>query len=130
MSKYRIKLDGKIYEMDVELVSDNDTGNSLNNKVQTDLHNIAQNSKNSTPEAPAQIKTEAEVGEVAAPMPGTVIKINKTEGSVVKKGELVLILEAMKMENEISAPIDGTIFKMNCAEGSTIAGGDVMFIVK
>ena len=69
-------------------------------------------------------------GAVTAPMPGTVIKIEKSEGSAVKAGELVLVLEAMKMENEILAPVDGTITKMNCTVGGTVAGGEVMFEVK
>ena len=48
----------------------------------------------------------------------------------MKAGELVLILEAMKMENEILAPVDGTITAMNCTAGGTVAGGDVLFEVK
>ena len=63
-------------------------------------------------------------------MPGTVIKIVKGEGSAVKAGELVLIREAMEMENEILAPVDGTVTKMNCTAGGTVAGGDVLFEVK
>ena len=65
-----------------------------------------------------------------APMPGTVIRIEKSEGELVKAGDLVLILEAMKMENEILAPKDGTITKMNCEVGGTVAGGEVLFEVK
>ena len=63
-------------------------------------------------------------------MPGTVIRIEKEAGAEVKEGDLVLILEAMKMENEIFAPKDGTITQMYCKAGSTVAGGEVLFEIK
>ena len=63
-------------------------------------------------------------------MPGTILKVLKAEGDAVKAGEVVLVLEAMKMENEITAPDDGTIASLSLAAGNTVAGGDLLFEVK
>jgi len=62
-------------------------------------------------------------------MPGTVLSICRKEGEKVRGGDVVLVLEAMKMENEILSPADGTINKINCEEGKTVAGGEVLFEV-
>ena len=126
MSKYRITVEGKTYEMDVELIG-------ANGAV------VAPVAKASAPvvaapkAAPAPVAAKpAEVGSgsVVAPMPGTILKVLKASGDSVKAGEVVLILEAMKMENEITAPVDGTIGSLNLTEGSTVAGGDLLFDVK
>ena len=80
--------------------------------------------------APAPKAAPAPAGgeTVEAPMPGKVLRIVKGEGSAVKEGELVLILEAMKMENEIYAPCDGTV-KNVAKEGTAVNPGDVLFVV-
>ena len=121
MSKYRITVEGKTYEMDVELIG-------ANGAV------VAPVAKAAAPKAaPAPVAAKpAEVGSgsVVAPMPGTILKVLKATGDAVKAGEVVLILEAMKMENEITAPVDGTIGSLNLTEGSTVAGGDLLFDVK
>ena len=57
---------------------------------------------------------------ITAPMPGMVIKILVEEGAVVKKGDKVIIIEAMKMENAISAPIDGKVLHVNAREGEAV----------
>ena len=126
MSKYRITVEGKTYEMDVELIGSN--GAPVQPvKVQ------------SAPAAPAPVAAAPKAaskpaavssGSVVAPMPGTVIKILKNEGDAVKARDVVLILEAMKMENEITAPVAGTLASVNCTAGGTVAGGDVLFEVK
>ena len=124
MSKYRITVEGKTYEMDVELIGSN--GAPVQPvKVQ------------SAPAAPVAAAPKAaskpaavSSGSVVAPMPGTVIKILKNEGDAVKAGDVVLILEAMKMENEITAPVAGTLASVNCTAGGTVAGGDILFEVK
>ena len=126
MSKYRITVEGKTYEMDVELIGSNGAV-------------VAPAAKPAAPVAAAPKAAPAAVsakpaavgsGSVVAPMPGTILKVLKTNGDAVKAGEVVLILEAMKMENEITAPVDGTVDSLNLTEGSTVAGGDLLFDVK
>ena len=125
MSKYRITVDGKTYEMDVELIGAN--GAAVQPAVKAEAKPVV-----STPvAAPAASKPAAvSSGSVIAPMPGTILKVLKAEGDAVKAGDVVLVLEAMKMENEITAPADGTIASLNLAAGNTVAGGDLLFEVK
>ena len=128
MSKYRITMEGKTYEMDVELVGE---GGVVKQAVKKAEPKAAVSAPAAAPAAPSkQTQTEVSDGTVVAPMPGTVIKIVKNAGDAVNAGEVVLILEAMKMENEITAPVSGTVAAINCAEGGTVAGGDVLFEVK
>ena len=126
MSKYRITVEGKTYEMDVELIG-------ANGAVVAPVAKAASPVVAAPKAAPAPVAAKpAEVGSgsVVAPMPGTILKVLKASGDAVKAGEVVLILEAMKMENEITAPVDGTIGSLSLTEGSTVAGGDLLFDVK
>ena len=66
---------------------------------------------------------------LVAPMPGTVVSIKVIDGQAVKKGNVLLILEAMKMENEIVAPRDATIARVIVAPGATVNAGDPMIML-
>ena len=68
--------------------------------------------------------------QVTAPMPGKVVAVKASVGQAVKKGEVVLVLEAMKMENDIVAPEDGTIASINVANGDAVESGAVLANVK
>lgn len=67
---------------------------------------------------------------VAAPMPGTVLEIKVAPGQSVKKGEVLLILEAMKMENEINAPAGGVVARVFVAKGASVATGDALISIQ
>ena len=85
---------------------------------------------NSTSNAPAETKAEAAApaapaapaagAQVKAPMPGTILDVKVQAGQNVKKGDVLVILEAMKMENEIQAPCDGTITALNVRKGDSV----------
>ncbi len=64
--------------------------------------------------------------KISAPMPGTIMKVNVEPGQSVKKGTVLAILEAMKMENEIMAPQDGTVASVNVTKGQQVNSGDLM----
>jgi glutaconyl-CoA decarboxylase len=68
----------------------------------------------------------ASAGSVKAPMPGTVLAVKVSPGQAVKRGEVLLILEAMKMENEITSPADGTVSQVRVQAGTTVNTGDAM----
>ena len=82
--------------------------------------------------APAAAPAAAPVAggeKVTAPMPGTVLDVKVSQGAAVKKGDLLLVLEAMKMENEILAPCDGTVKQVLAAKGASVNSGDALVVI-
>ena len=67
---------------------------------------------------------------VTAPMPGPILDVKVAAGAAVKKGDVLMILEAMKMENEILAPCDGTVAALNVSKGTTVETGTVLCVIK
>ena len=78
------------------------------------------------PAAPKAAAAPAGAEAVKSPMPGTINAVNVTAGQAVKKGDILCILEAMKMENEIMASRDGVVASVNVTKGATVASGDVL----
>ncbi len=122
MSKYRITLDGKVYEMEIERVDG-----------QAEEVRKAPVPAQETRPAPApetRPAPSADAGQspaVRSPMPGTVLRMNLAKGDRVKKGQPVLVLEAMKMENEIVAHGDGVLCEVYVSAGDTVQGGAPLF---
>ena len=82
------------------------------------------------PSAPAAVVGTAVSGtQITSPMPGSILKLNVAEGQAVKAGDVVLILEAMKMENEIVAPCDGTIKQLLVSKGSTVDTDQILAVL-
>jgi biotin carboxyl carrier protein len=79
--------------------------------------------------AAAQRKTAAAGEKVAAPMPGTIVSVNVSEGQSVKKGDVLVVLEAMKMENEIKAPRDGSISSVAVSKGASVDTGATLVTI-
>ena len=117
MRKFNVKVNGTVYEVEIE-----EAGSSAES-VQTNL-------VKSEP-APAPVKSSAPTAgtKVTSPMPGTILKVNFTEGSEVKKGDILCILEAMKMENEILSPIDGKVASANVKKGESVTSGTLLFTI-
>mgnify|MGYP003207678823 CR=1 FL=1 len=86
---------------------------------------VEENTNGAAPVAAAPAAAPAAAGSVPvnAPMPGTILDIKVKAGTAVKAGDVVMILEAMKMENEISAPQDGTIASIDVRKGDTVNSG-------
>lgn len=87
--------------------------------------------KKAAPAAPKAAAPAAPAGaqgavKVNAPMPGKILSVKVQAGAAVKKGDVIMILEAMKMENEIPAPQDGTVASINVNAGSSVEAGDVL----
>ncbi len=79
--------------------------------------------------APAAPAVTAAGETVAAPMPGTILKVNVTQGQAVKAGTVLCVLEAMKMENEIMAPKDGTVAQVVTSKGASVNTGDALVVI-
>ena len=80
--------------------------------------------------SPAATVTSVNGEPIKAPMPGLILNCKVNPGSKVKKGDVLFILEAMKMENEIVASIDGTVVQILAAKGSSVATGEILAVIQ
>lgn len=121
--KFVISVNGKSYDVEVTEVADGQP------KVEKQTAAPAASAP-VAPKAPARVEqtqaAPAGAAKVTAPMPGTILKVTIEQGQSVKKGQVLLILEAMKMENEIMAPGDGTVASIHVSKGSKVNAGDIM----
>lgn len=121
--KYDVTLNGKVYEVEVErgeaiLVSVNDVPAAVVPAAVAAPAPVAA----APAAAPAPVAVAG--GEVvSSPMPGTILGVSVNEGDTVKKGQILLVLEAMKMENEIMAPRDGKVAQVMTAKGAKVETG-------
>ena len=123
--KYQVKVDGKVFEVEVEKVGggySSLTPTSLTAAPQAPVAPAAapvQAAPVAAAPAPAAAPAAGGSGDVVAPMPGTVLRLNVNSGDTVAAGDVILILEAMKMENEIVAPCAGKV-TLKVTAGETV----------
>ncbi|HHY82067.1 MAG TPA: biotin/lipoyl-binding protein [Clostridiales bacterium] len=133
MRKFIINVNGKSYEVEVEEVRDGAAFAPAVTAAPAAQAAPAPAAPAAQPAAPAQQKPEPQPSgatgsvKVTAPMPGNILDIRVKAGDTVEKGQVVLILEAMKMENEIMAPQAGKIASINTSKGSVVNSGDLLF---
>ena len=117
MKTYNITVNGVTYTVNVEEVSG--TASAAASAPVVAAAPVAAPAPAATP-VPAKSGNAGSV-VVKAPMQGTIVKINAKVGAAVKKGDVLAVLEAMKMENDICAPADGTVASVEVAQGATVA---------
>ena len=130
--KYKVTLNGRTYEVEVE------AGKAM---LLDEYEAIAPAPVAAAPVAAAPVAAAAApaapaapvvtgAGEsVDAPMPGNILKVNVQNGQAVKAGQVLVVLEAMKMENEIMAPKDGTVTQVLVSKGSTVDTGAPLVVI-
>ncbi len=124
MKKYNVTVNGTAYEITLEVVDAADV------KAAPAATAPAAPAVPAPAAAPAPAPVANAGGEtVNAPMPGTILAVNVQNGATVKKGDVLMILEAMKMENEIMSPCDGTISSVNVTKGSSVDTGAVLCVI-
>ena len=111
MKKYRVTVNGTAYEIELE-----------------ELTGAA---PAAAPAAAAPAPAAPAGGEqVTSPMPGTILDVKVTQGASVKKGDVLMILEAMKMENEIMCPRDGKVASIHAAKGAAVESGALLCVIQ
>ena len=114
MKNLRITVNGQTYDVQVEEVGSSSAASTP--------------APAPAPAAPAPAKSSSSQGgvKVSSPMPGTILDIKVSEGATVKSGDVLMVLEAMKMENEIKAPADGTVASINVDKGASVETGTLL----
>ena len=115
MKKYVIKLNDKVYEVEMEEVTSETSAA------------ITESAKSAPKAASAPAAAPVSGGEkIEAPMPGTILSVSVKAGDTVKKNQVLVVLEAMKMENEIVSPVDGKVISVGVSKGDTVNPGDLL----
>ncbi len=113
MKKYRVNVNGTDYEITLEALKDGE--------------DFAPKAAEKAAPAPKAVSGDGE--KVSSPMPGTILNVSVSVGQTVKEGDVLMILEAMKMENEIQAPCDGKVNEVLVQKGSTVETGTVLAVI-
>lgn len=120
MKKYNITVNGTTYEVIVEEVESGESSSTRSTPASAIAH---------APKAAAHHPSSsgtAGMNSVTAPMSGTILDINVSVGQTIKKGDVICVLEAMKMENDIPSPQDGIVASINIQKGSNVNANDVI----
>lgn len=129
--KYKVTLNGKTYEVEVEhgkavLLDEYEALAPAPAAAAPAAAPVAAPAAAPAPAAPVNLAA----GEtVAAPMPGNILRVEVNQGDTVKAGQLLVVLEAMKMENEIFAPKDGTVAQVVTSKGAVVDTGSPLVII-
>ena len=126
MKKYKVNVNGTAYEITLEVVDEKDV------PATAPAAPAAPVAAPAPAAAPAPVAAAPVAGgeTVTSPMPGTILAVNVTNGQAVKKGDVLVVLEAMKMENEIQAPCDCTVASVAVTKGATVETGAVLVVLQ
>ena len=114
MKKYKVTVNGTAYEIELE-----------------ELTGAAPAAATAAPvPTPAPAAAPAGGEQVTSPMPGTILAINVAAGDTVKRGQVLMVLEAMKMENVIMGPCDGKIASVNTSKGASVESGTLLCVIQ
>ena len=131
--KYKVNLNGKIYEVEVEegeamLLAEYNAKSPSPAAAQP--AETSGEAKETSSSAPAQQTQASETGtQIKAPLPGNIMKLEVSTGQRVKAGQVLLVIEAMKMENEVLAPKDGTIKAVMVSQGQMVQTGHLLMLM-
>ncbi|MGL4798130.1 MAG: biotin/lipoyl-containing protein [Cellulosilyticaceae bacterium] len=125
MRKFQVTVNGNTYEVEVEEVGGGfQTAPTRPVAAPVAVAPVAQ-----APVVPAAAPSAAGANKVVAPMPGKIVDVKVSVGQQIKEGDLVAVLEAMKMENEVFASASGTVASVNVSAGAMVEANDVIVTI-
>ena len=128
MKKRKVKVDGEEYEVELEkqngLWNVTIEGKSFN--IEIESSSVGDTSVSKRKKANRGKKS----GTISSTIPGKIVSISAKEGQMVSEGDVVMILEAMKMQNEIQAPLSGTVTAINCKPGDSVEANSPLIIIQ
>lgn len=135
LKRYNVTVNGVQYQVEVEEVNGEFASAPV---VQAQASQVVTQEQPAAPTAKqVEVKEEVKKSVVAAegervecPMPGTILSINIAEGQTIKEGQVMFVLEAMKMENEIMAPRDCKIVQVAVSKGAAVNTGDLLVVIQ
>jgi biotin carboxyl carrier protein len=119
--KFKIKIDGKLFEAEVEEHTEVAPAAAENRREETKTATASS--------APSKTAFSGSEKTVISPMPGKIIAVKCTQGQTVKRGDVLIILEAMKMEQEIKAKADGTIIEIKVTVGNAVQKDEELIVI-
>jgi len=122
--RFRITINGKVYEVEAEEIQ---TTAALPEQT---VPRSVQSAKSAVPTPPTPVSGGAGSSSIEAPLPGLVLDVRVQAGDVISAGQVLIILEAMKMENEIMAAEDGTVQSVTVAKGDNVSVGDILVVLQ
>ncbi len=131
MKMFRVVVNGNEYKVGIEELAEESTSQPSQTKAAPAPRPTQPQPAAKPQQQPPTAKAEpaAAGGTIVAPMPGTVLQVAVNVGDNVVKGQTLLILEAMKMENEIMAPADGVVQEVNVTQGVSVNAGDILVVL-
>lgn len=123
MKIYKVKVNGKVYEVELESVSENDAKIAA-----SEAKEVKEEVAEAPKPAPAPV-AKGEGVEVKAPMQGTINRVDVQNGTEVKKGQVLCILEAMKLENEVVADVAGVVKSIAVTKGTSVSNGQLIAVI-
>ena len=125
MKVYKIKVNGKSYRVELEAIDE--VASAPSAAPAAPAAKPAEAPKKPEPSAPV---AAGEGQQVLSPIQGAVVKVVAKEGSHVKKGDVLLVIEAMKLENDVVSPFDGEVAKILVEKGQTVTAKEVIALIK
>ncbi|MCC3144344.1 biotin/lipoyl-binding protein [Halanaerobium sp. Z-7514] len=144
MKKFRVEVDGEEFIVNIEEIADESgttvssaaekSGQPASTKSKTVSKSTgstkSKNKKRKESKEELPLDRIASNGDIIAPMPGSILEVDVTKGDSVEKGDLLMVLEAMKMENEITSPKAGTVKEVHVRAGDSVDAEDLLLVLE
>ncbi len=130
MRKFLVTVNGNKYDVEIDEVGAEKDDIIGEDEAEVKVEAPSEPVKEATEKVESTGKKELPHGEhIKAPLGGTILAVKVSEGDTVKSGDLLMTLEAMKLENEITSPVQGKVLAINTSKGASVSAGDTLIVI-